>query len=66
MHYPDATFLIIAYAVIWIGFFAYIGWIALRLRGVRTELETVRELVEERESASGHDTSNGGNGSNSL
>ena len=46
---PDATYLIIAYAVIWIGFFAYLGWIALRLRGLRTELETVRELVDERE-----------------
>jgi CcmD family protein len=57
MHYPDATFLIIAYAVIWMGFFAYIGWIALRLRGVRTELETVRELVEERDSASSNNAS---------
>jgi CcmD family protein len=45
---PDATYLIIAYAVIWIGFFVYLGWIALRLRGLRTELETVRELVDER------------------
>ena len=49
VHTPDATYLIIAYAVIWIGFFAYLGWIALRLRGLRTELETVRELVNERE-----------------
>jgi CcmD family protein len=49
LHTPDATYLIIAYAVIWIGFFAYLGWIALRLRGLRTELETVRELVDERE-----------------
>jgi CcmD family protein len=49
LHTPGATYLIIAYAVIWIGFFAYLGWIALRLRGLRTELETVRELVDERE-----------------
>jgi CcmD family protein len=61
MHTPDATFLIIAYAVIWLGFFAYIGWIALRLRGVRTELETVRELVEERESTGGNGAANGNN-----
>ena len=27
----------------------YVGWIALRMRGMRTELETVRELVEERD-----------------
>ena len=50
MHYPPATYLIITYAVIWIGFFAYLGWIALRMRGLRTELETVRDLVEEHES----------------
>jgi CcmD family protein len=49
LHTPNATYLIIAYAVIWIGLFAYLGWIALRLRGLRTELETVRELVDERE-----------------
>jgi len=49
MHSPGATYLIIAYTVIWIGFFAYLGWLTLRLRGVRTELETVRELVEERQ-----------------
>jgi CcmD family protein len=49
MHTPEATYLIIAYAVIWIGFFAYLGWLTLRLRGARTELETVRELVEERQ-----------------
>jgi hypothetical protein len=61
MHTPDATFLIITYAVIWMGFFAYIGWIALRLRGVRTELETVRELVEERESTGGNGATNSSN-----
>jgi CcmD family protein len=49
LHTPDATYLIIAYAVIWIGFFGYLGWIALRLRGLRTELETVRELVDDRD-----------------
>jgi hypothetical protein len=27
---------------------AYLGWIALRIRGVRLELETTRALVEER------------------
>jgi CcmD family protein len=41
-----ATFLVLAYAVAWIGLLAYLGWIALRVRGVRTELETVRALVE--------------------
>jgi CcmD family protein len=41
-----ATFLVLAYAVAWIGLLAYLAWIALRVRGVRTELETVRALVE--------------------
>jgi CcmD family protein len=41
-----ATFLVLAYAVAWVGLLAYLGWIALRVRGVRTELETVRALVE--------------------
>jgi CcmD family protein len=43
------SYVVAAYALIWIGLLAYIGWIALRMRGVQTELETVRELVEERE-----------------
>jgi len=33
----------------WAGLLVYLGWIALRMRGVRTELEAVRELVRERE-----------------
>lgn len=43
------TVLVVAYAVIWLGLLAYIGWLTLRMRGVRTELDTVRTLVEERE-----------------
>jgi hypothetical protein len=43
------TYLIIAYIVMWAGLLVYLGWIALRMRGVRTELEAVRELVRERE-----------------
>jgi CcmD family protein len=41
--------LVIAYAVIWLALLGYLGWIALRLRGVRDELATVRALVDERE-----------------
>ena len=40
-----STYLVIAYAVIWVGLLAYLGWIALRVRGVSAELETVRDLV---------------------
>lgn len=49
----DFTFLILAYGVVWLALLGYLGWIALRIRGVHTELETVRELVEERERAGG-------------
>ena len=54
------TYLVIAYIIMWVGVLAYLGWIALRMRGVRTELETVRELVREREESaaskgSGHE-----------
>lgn len=45
----DGTYLVIAYIIMWAGVLGYLGWIALRMRGVRTELEAVRELVRERE-----------------
>ncbi len=43
------TYLVIAYIVMWAGVLVYLGWIALRMRGVRAELESVRELVRERQ-----------------
>ena len=46
------TYLVIAYIVMWAGLLVYLGWIALRMRGVRPELEAVRELVREREQIS--------------
>jgi len=42
-------YLIAAFSFVWVGLIAYLGWIALRIRGVRLELETTRALVEERE-----------------
>jgi hypothetical protein len=45
------TYLVVTYAVLWLGMLAYLGWIALRLRGVRTEVEAVRDLIEEGEGA---------------
>lgn len=48
----DLSFLVIAYGIVWLALLGYLGWIALRIRGVHTELETVRELVEERDNAS--------------
>jgi hypothetical protein len=47
------TYLVIAYIIMWAGALAYLGWIALRMRGVRTELDSVRELVREREQSAG-------------
>lgn len=50
MHGENVTFLVIAYAVVWIALLAYLGWLALRVRGVQTDLEAVRELVDQRTS----------------
>ena len=47
----DVGFLVAAYAIFWLALLVYVGWIALRLRGVRTDVEAVRELLDERESA---------------
>lgn len=43
------TYLIAAYAIIWVGLFAYLGVVMLRIRGVRTELAAVSELVREQQ-----------------
>jgi hypothetical protein len=45
----EVGFLVAAYAIFWIALLVYVGWIALRLRGVRTDVEAVRELLDERE-----------------
>ncbi len=49
MQGANVVYLVVAYAVVWVALLAYLGWIALRVRGVQTDLEAVRELVEERE-----------------
>ncbi|HEX6483289.1 MAG TPA: CcmD family protein [Ktedonobacteraceae bacterium] len=41
------SYLVAAYAVVWLGLFAYLAFITLRIRGVRTELAAVEELVRE-------------------
>ncbi len=43
------TYLIAAYAIVWVGLFAYLGVVMLRIRGVRTELAAVSELVREQQ-----------------
>ncbi len=47
----DVGFLVAAYAIFWIALLLYVGWIALRLRGVRTDIEAVRDLIDERDRA---------------
>ncbi len=48
------AYLVAAYAIIWAGLFAYLTVIALRLRGVRTELAAVEELVREKTEKKGN------------
>ncbi|HLJ35182.1 MAG TPA: CcmD family protein [Ktedonobacteraceae bacterium] len=43
----DIGYVIAAYAIVWAGLFAYLAVIMLRIRGVRTELAAVKELVRE-------------------
>ena len=43
------TYLVAAYALVWVGLLAYLGVVMLRIRGVRTELAAVRELVREQQ-----------------
>ncbi|MEO7022350.1 MAG: CcmD family protein [Ktedonobacteraceae bacterium] len=43
------TYLVAAYIVVWVGLLLYLGAIALRMRGVRTELAAIEELVREQQ-----------------
>ncbi len=44
-----STYLVAAYIVVWVGMLLYLGAIALRMRGVRTELAAIEELVREQQ-----------------
>jgi len=46
------NYLIAAYAIVWAGLFAYLAVVMLRIRGVRTELAAVTELVREQQETS--------------
>jgi len=43
----EFVYMVIAYSIVWVGLFAYLAVVALRIRGVRTELAAVQELVRE-------------------
>jgi CcmD family protein len=42
-------YLVAAYAIVWVGLFVYLAVVMLRIRGVRTELAAVQELVREQQ-----------------
>jgi len=42
-------YLIAAYIIAWVGLFAYLAVVMLRIRGVHTELAAVEELVREQD-----------------
>ena len=46
------SYLIAAYTIAWVGLFAYLAFIVMRIRGVRTELAAAQELVRERQEKS--------------
>ena len=41
------NYLVAAYIIVWVGLFAYLAFVMLRIRGVRTELVAIEELVRE-------------------
>jgi CcmD family protein len=43
------TYLVAAYAIAWVGLFVYLAFLTMRIRGVRTELAAVTELVREQQ-----------------
>jgi CcmD family protein len=49
MQGEGVTYLVAAYAVVWAALFIYLAFIVMRIRGVRTELAAVEELVHEHE-----------------
>lgn len=44
---PGMNYLVAAYIIAWVGLFAFLAFVMLRLRAVRTELAAVEELVRE-------------------
>jgi len=49
VHLQGFGYLVAAYAVVWVGLFIYLAVVMLRIRGVRTELAAVEELVREQQ-----------------
>lgn len=43
------TYLVAAYAIAWVGLFAYLAFLVMRVRNINTELVAVTELVREQQ-----------------
>lgn len=43
------TYLVVAYAIAWVGLFVYLAFLTMRILGVHTELAAVTELVREQQ-----------------
>ena len=41
------SYLVAAYAIVWVVLFLYLAFITMRIHGVHTELAAVKELVRE-------------------
>ena len=48
-HMQGFGYLVAAYAIVWIALFAFLAVLMLRIRGVRTELAAVEQLVREQQ-----------------
>ena len=42
-----SVYLVVAYAIVWLGLFTYLVFLSMRIRSVQTELAAVEELVRE-------------------
>jgi CcmD family protein len=53
-----SSYLVAAYVVVWLGLFVYLAFLAMRMRGVQTELAAVEELVRESQAQKDHEYGN--------
>ena len=54
-------FVFVAYAVVWIVFFAYLYYVARRQSDIRSQIDALKESTENEERSDGSDQSDSGN-----
>ncbi len=54
-------FVFVAYAAVWIVFFAYLYYVARRQSDIRSQIDALRESRESEERSDGNDRSDSGN-----